>query len=86
MQGEIHNARVKVDEAWEHYHNAALSGTLASPELQTEIEMKLHQARSLLNNARDYAEKKEYERLHLVISEIQEIYHFIKTASKEQKQ
>ena len=40
--GKTAKARVAVEQAWETYHDAALGGTLASPEIQTKLEMNLH--------------------------------------------
>jgi len=52
----IHEAAHDVDHAWEVYHRAALGGTVASPKLQAEIEEHLHQARTLITQAREAAE------------------------------
>ena len=62
----VHEAEHAVDHAWEVYHRAALGGTVASPALQTEIEQHLHDARTLVTQAQEAAErgdKREVERL-----------------------
>lgn len=53
----VRDAEHRVDQAWEVYHRAALSGTVASPELQLEIEQHLHAARELVMQARAAAEQ-----------------------------
>ncbi|HNA27371.1 MAG TPA: hypothetical protein PLI01_11245, partial [Nitrospira sp.] len=40
----VHEAEHSVDHAWEVYHRAALGGTVASPDLQAQIEQHLHEA------------------------------------------
>ena len=39
----VHKAEHSVDHAWEVYHRAALGGTVASPDLQAQIEQHLHE-------------------------------------------
>lgn len=53
----IHEAAHDVDHAWEMYHRAALGGTVASPNLQAEIEEHLHQARTLITRAQEAADQ-----------------------------
>ncbi len=63
----VHEAEHDVDQAWEVYHRAALGGTVASPALQAEIEDHLHEARTLVTQAREAAEQGDRELLeHLV--------------------
>lgn len=52
----VHEAEHDVDHAWEVYHRAALGGTVASPQLQAEIEGHLHEARMLIALAQEAAE------------------------------
>lgn len=62
----VHEAQHAVDHAWEVYHRAALGGTVASPALQAEIEEHLHEARTLITQAQEAAErgdKRQVERL-----------------------
>jgi formylglycine-generating enzyme required for sulfatase activity len=53
----VHEAESTVDHAWEVYHKAALGGTIASPALQAEIEQHLHEARTLLPQAQEAADR-----------------------------
>jgi len=53
----VHEADHEVDQAWEIYHRAALGGTVASPALQAEIEQHLHEARTLVTQAQEAAER-----------------------------
>lgn len=53
----VHEANHEVDHAWEVYHQAALGGTVASPALQAEIEQHLHEARTLVTQAHEAAER-----------------------------
>ena len=53
----VHEANHEVDHAWEVYHRAALGGTVASPALQAEIEQHLHEARTLVTQAQEAADR-----------------------------
>jgi hypothetical protein len=53
----VHEANHEVDRAWEIYHKAALGGTVASPALQADIEEHLHEARTLVTQAQEAAER-----------------------------
>jgi hypothetical protein len=53
----VHDAEHAVDYAWETYHRAALGGTIASPEIQQEVEDHLHESRGLLTKAWEAAER-----------------------------
>ena len=53
----VHEANHEVDHAWEIYHRAALGGTVASPALQAEIEQHLHEARTLVTQAQEAADR-----------------------------
>lgn len=66
----MHDAEHMVDEAWEVYHEAALGGTLASPALQAQIERDLHDARKLLVEARQVANRGSKDEFHRILSRI----------------
>lgn len=53
----VHDANHEVDHAWEVYHRAALGGTVASPAIQAEIEQHLHEARTLVTEAQEAADR-----------------------------
>ncbi|MBM4127370.1 MAG: hypothetical protein FJ247_08500 [Nitrospira sp.] len=55
--GLVHEANHEVDRAWEIYHRAALGGTVASPALQADIEQHLHEARTLVTQAQEAADR-----------------------------
>ena len=80
----IQEAQEAVDNAWEVYHDAALSGTLASPEIQNQIESDLGKVRSLLTQARD-AEKSEPRRLDDLLKKIETLTQKIVAASRKEK-
>jgi len=50
-------ARIAVEKAWDTYHHGALGGTLPSPAIQTDLEMKLHRCRALLAEAYEAEDK-----------------------------
>src|SRR5687767_7958478 len=66
----IHEAEHVVDHAWETYHQSALGGTIASPTLQMEIELHLHEARTLLPKAQEAAEDQNHEHVKDVLRQI----------------
>lgn len=81
----VHKAEHSVDHAWEVYHRAALGGTVASPDLQAQIEQHLHEARTLVTQAQEAASRGDAGRVERLVGEIK-----IHTAqaiqgSKEQK-
>lgn len=81
----VHDAEHGVDHAWEVYHRAALGGTVASPALQADIEQHLHEARTLVTQAQEAAERGDKRQVDRLVGEIN-----IHTAqaiqgSKEQK-
>ncbi|MBM4138926.1 MAG: hypothetical protein FJ244_05530 [Nitrospira sp.] len=55
--GLVHEVNHEVDRAWEIYHRAALGGTVASPALQADIEQQLHEARTLVTQAQEAADR-----------------------------
>ena len=80
----VHEAEHDVDHAWEVYHRAALGGTVASPTLQADIEQHLHEARTLVTEAQEAAERGEKPHVERLVGEIKiHTSHAIK-GSKEQ--
>ena len=75
-----------VDHAWEVYHRAALGGTLASPALQAEIELHLHEARTLLPKAQAAAERQNSVQLEALLAAIRLHTKQAIEGSMEQKQ
>jgi len=81
----VHEAEHSVDHAWEIYHRAALGGTIASPALQAQIEQHLHEARTLMTQTHEAADRGDRGKVERLVGEIK-----IHTAqaiqgSKEQK-
>ncbi len=81
----VHDAAHAVDEAWEVFHQAALSGTLASPEIQTRVEKYLHESRTLLLKARKALDENDRETVERVVGQIQEYTAQAITLSREPK-
>ncbi len=81
----VHEAEHDVDHAWEVYHRAALGGTVASPALQADIEQHLHEARTLVSQAQEAAERGEQRQVERLVSQVK--VHTAKAieGSKEQK-
>ncbi len=81
----VHEAEHSVDHAWEVYHRAALGGTLASPDLQTQIEQHLHEARTLVAQAQEAADRGAGRKVERFLGEIK--HHTVQAiaGSKEQK-
>jgi len=69
-RGAIHEAEHAVDQAWEMYHRAALGGTVASPGLQAGIEDHLHEARTLITELQDAAERRDTEQVKRLVGQI----------------
>lgn len=67
----VHEAEHSVDHAWEVYHRAALGGTIASPALQVEIEQHLHEARTLVTQAQEAAERGDKRQVERLVGQIQ---------------
>lgn len=82
----VHEAEHDVDRAWEVYHRAALGGTVASPALQAEIEEHLHEARTLVSQAQEAADRGDNRQVDRLVSQVK--VHTTKAieGSKEQKQ
>ena len=66
----VHEAEHDVDQAWEVYHRAALGGTVASPALQAEIEEHLHEARTLVTQAQEAAERGDERQVQRLVSQV----------------
>ncbi len=81
----IHAAQHRVDQAWESFHNAAISGTLKSPEIQTQVEQDLHEARALLVRAREADERKDKKALAELLKKIERLTTRVIAASQERK-
>ena len=63
-------ARIAVEKAWETYHDGALGGTLPSPNIQTELETKLHLCRELLAEAYEAEDKGHPEKTKKLLRKI----------------
>jgi hypothetical protein len=66
----VHEAEHDVDQAWEVYHRAALGGTVASPALQADIEQHLHEARTLVTQAQEAAERGDERQVERLVSQV----------------
>ncbi|HLZ32890.1 MAG TPA: hypothetical protein VKP13_02655 [Nitrospira sp.] len=81
----VHEAEHAVDHAWEVYHRAALGGTIASPALQVEIEQHLHEARTLVTQAQEAAERGDRDQVQRLVGQIQNQTSLAIEGSKEHK-
>ena len=81
----VHEAEHSVDHAWEVYHRAALGGTVASPALQAEIEQHLHEARTLVTQAQEAAERGDKRQVDRLVGEVKIHTSQAIEGSKEQK-
>ncbi len=81
----VHEAEHAVDHAWEVYHRAALGGTVASPALQAEIEQHLHEARALMTQAQEAAERGDKRQVERLVRQINIHTSQAIEGSKEQK-
>ena len=81
----VHTAEHAVDHAWEVYHRAALGGTVASPVLQAEIEQHLHEARTLITQAQEAAERGDKRQVQGLVGQINIHTSHAIEGSKEQK-
>ena len=81
----VHEAEHTVDHAWEVYHRAALGGTVASPALQADIEQHLHEARTLITQAQEAAERGDKRKLERLVGQIKIHTSQAIEVSKEQK-
>ena len=81
----VHQTEHDVVRAWEIYHRAALGGTIASPALQAEIEQHLHEARTLVTQAQEAAERGNRRQVKRLVGEIKIHTSQAIEGSKEQK-
>ena len=81
----VHKANHEVDHAWEIYHRAALGGTVASPALQAEIEQHLHEARTLVTQAQEAADRGDKRQVEELIKQVRLHTTQAIKGSKEQK-
>ena len=81
----VHEAEHDVDHAWEIYHRAALGGTVASPALQADIEEHLHEARTLITQAQEAAERGNKRQVQLLVGQVKAHTTKAIEGSKEQK-
>jgi hypothetical protein len=85
MVEAVHQAQHEVDSAWEAFHGAAVGGTLASPETQVEIERALHDARRLLVQARQAADRSDATHLAPLLESIHSLSALAVNGSRERK-
>jgi len=81
----VHEANHEVDQAWEAYHRAALGGTVASPALQADIEQHLHEARTLVTQAQEAAERGDERQVENLVKQVRLHTTQAIKGSKEQK-
>ena len=81
----VHEAEHSVDHAWEVYHRAALGGTVASPDLQAQIEQHLHEARTLVTQAQEAADRGDAGAVEKLVEQIKTHTDRAIEGSKEQK-
>ena len=81
----VHEAEHSVDHAWEVYHRAALGGTVASPDLQAQIEQHLHEARTLVTQAQEAADRGDAGVVERLVGQIKSHTDQAIAGSKEQK-
>ena len=81
----VHKANHEVDQAWEVYHRAALGGTVASPALQAEIEQHLHEARTLVTQAQEAADRGDKRKVEALVKQVRLHTTQAIKGSKEQK-
>lgn len=85
LQQAVHDAAHAVDEAWDVFHQAALSGTLASPAIQTQVEQYLHESRALLLESREALDRDDREAVNRLVGRIQELTSNAIKLSREKK-
>jgi hypothetical protein len=82
----VHEAQHEVDHAWEVYHRAALGGTVASPKLQADIEEHLHEARTLITQALEAAQRGDEHQVEQLVQQVRVHTTHAIEGSQEQKQ
>lgn len=81
----VHEAEHEVDHAWEVYHRVALGGAVASPALQAEIEQHLHEARTLVTQAQEAADRGDERQVKELCEQVRLHTTQAMKGSKEQK-
>ena len=81
----VHEAEHEVDHAWEVYHRAALGGTVASPALQADIEEHLHEARTLITQALEAAQRGDEHQVEQLVRQVRVHTTHAIEGSQEQK-
>ena len=82
----IHDAGHAMDKAWDAFHKAALGGTLASPEIQTEAEAELMKGRALLRKAMMAHHKGDMEEVRNLTKQIHQLSAEIQLKSQMEKE
>ena len=82
----VHDAEHAVDDAWDIYHRAALGGTIASPALQATIEEHLHEARALVAQVQEAADREDTGQVRRLVHQIKRHASHAIQGSKEHKQ
>jgi hypothetical protein len=82
----VHDAEHAVDDAWDIYHRAALEGTIASPALQATIEQHLHEARTLVTQMQEAADREDARQVRRLVHQIKRHASHAIQGSKEHKQ
>jgi hypothetical protein len=83
--GTIQAARLAVEEAWDTFHAAAIGGTLRSPEVQTQVERDLHEARARLLEAQRAMDRGDPGTARRLIDHVTDLTARIIAASRESK-
>ncbi len=78
-------AQTFVDKAWEEYHLAALSGTLASPEIQVQIESDFRTLSDLLLELRLQKQSGKMKETEKILEDIEKIAEKIIVESRREK-
>jgi ferritin-like metal-binding protein YciE len=81
----VHDAEHEVDHAWDVYHRAALGGTVASPKLQADIEEHLHEARTLITQALEAAQRGDEHQVEQLVQQVRVHTTHAIEGSQEQK-
>ncbi len=81
----IREAAHAVDAAWEIYHRAALGGTVASPGLQADIEKHLDEARTLMTQMQEAADRGDTRQMERLVGQIKGHAFRAIEASRERK-
>jgi len=82
----ILDAGQAMDAAWDAFHQAALGGTLASPQIQTSAEQDLMQGRALLRKARKAQHEGNIDVVRSITEQIQKLSREIVVKSLKEKE